>query len=253
MLFLEDCLKVIPRLENESIDCVITSPPYNCNLGHNKYNKNPYSLYNDNKEHHEYIAWLKDIFLSIYSKIKSGGRIIINQGDLKNGAVPTSSDIIQFMSEKYIPTAHIIWNKNQVANRTAWGSFKSPSCVSYPCPFEHILIFAKDNIKLQHSGESDLTKEEFIEWAYSIWSFMPEIKAKEIGHPAPFPKELPYRCVKMNTYIGDTVFDPFMGSGTTGVVCKELGREFIGCEIDKNYFDIAKERIEKSGLKRRLF
>ena len=253
MLFLEDCLKVIPRLEDESIDLTLTSPPYNVNLGDNKYNKNPYSLYNDNKEHHEYIAWLKDIFYSLYSKMKKGSRICINVGDGKNGAVPTSSDIIQFMSEKYIPTAHIIWNKNQVANRTAWGSFKSPSCVSYPCPFEHILIFAKDNIKLQHSGESDLTKEEFIEWAYSIWSFMPETKAKEIGHPAPFPKELPYRCVKMNTYIGDTVFDPFMGSGTTGVVCKELGREFIGCEIDKNYFDIAKERIEKSGLKRRLF
>lgn len=253
MIYLEDCLTVIPKLENESIDACITSPPYNVNLGDNKYNKNPYSLYNDNKEHHEYIIWLKEIFLNLYPKMKKGGRICINIGDGKNGSVPTSSDIIHFMSEKYIPIAHIIWDKNQVANRTAWGSFNSPSCVSYPCPFEHILIFAKDDIKLQHDGESDLYKEEFIEWAYSIWKFMPETKAKEIGHPAPFPIELPKRCIKMNTYIGDTVFDPFMGSGTTGVACKELKRNFIGCEIDENYFKIAEERISHAGMKRRLF
>ena len=253
MIYLEDCLDVIPRLEDGSIDLVCTSPPYNVDLGNNKYNKNPYSLYNDNKEHHEYINWLKGIFFAIYPKLKRGGRVCINVGDGMNGAVATSSDIIQFMSDLYIPTAHIIWDKNQVANRTAWGSFQSPSCPSYPCPFEHILIFAKEDTKLQHSGKSDLTKEEFIQWAYSIWRFTPEIKAKEIGHPAPFPKELPYRCIKMNTYIGDTVFDPFMGSGTTGVVCQELGRNFIGCEIDKNYYDIAEKRIKRASMKQRLF
>lgn len=246
MIYLEDCLEVIPRLEDESVDCVITSPPYNVDLGNNKYNKNPYSLYKDNKEHYEYINWLKNIFFGIYPKLKKGGRVCINIGDGKNGAVPTSSDIVQFMKDLYIPTAHIIWDKNQVANRTAWGSFQSPSCPSYPCPFEHVLIFAKEDIHLQHKGESDLTKDEFIAWAYSIWKFAPETKAKKIGHPAPFPEELPYRLIKMNTYIGDTVFDPFMGSGTTGVACKKSGRNFIGCEIDSEYYSIAQKRISEA-------
>ena len=252
-LYCGDCLEIIPKLTNESIDCVITSPPYNVDLGNNKYNKNPYNLYNDNREHKEYIAWLKQIFFELYPKIKNGGRICINIGDGKNGAIPTHSDIIQFMSEKYIPIANIIWNKNQVANRTAWGSFKSPSCPSYPCPFEHILFFAKENIKLQHEGNSDLSDQEFINWAYSIWNFMPETKAKQIGHPAPFPIELPKRCIKMNSYIGDVILDPFMGSGTTGVACYNTNRHFIGIEKDEKYFKLAKERIDSAMAQLKLF
>ena len=245
-LFNEDCVDVISRMDTDSIDCIVTSPPYNVDLGNNKYNKNPYSLYKDNKEHSSYIAWLQNIFFACYSKLKKGGRVCINIGDGKNGAVPTSSDIIQFMSTLYIPVTHIIWNKNTVSNRAAWGSYLSPSCPSYPCPFEHILIFAKDDIRLQHKGVTDLTKEEFISYAYSIWTFAPEMNMKKIGHPAIFPKELPYRLIKMNTYIGDIVFDPFMGSGTTGVVCKQIDRNFIGAEIDKNYYEIAKERVENA-------
>lgn len=244
-LYNDDCLKVIGELGKDLIDLVVTSPPYNVNLGDNKYNKNSYNLYNDNREHKEYVNWLKTIFSAIYSKLKSGGRVCINIGDGKNGSVPTSSDVIQFMTElNYIPVSHIIWNKNTTSARTAWGSWLSPSCPSYPTPFEHVLIFCKENRKLQHKGGTDLTKEEFVNFATSLWTFAPEGNAKKIGHPAPFPEELPYRCIKMNTYIGDVVFDPFMGSGTTGVVCKKLCRKFIGCEIDKKYFDIAKERID---------
>lgn len=110
-LYNDDCLNVIPVLKNESIDCIITSPPYNVDLGNNKYNKNPYNLYCDNREHKEYIEWLKHIFFKLYPKVKNGGRICINIGDGKNGSIPTSSDIIQFMSEKYIPVTHIIWDK----------------------------------------------------------------------------------------------------------------------------------------------
>ena len=243
----EDCIKTIKRLKDNKIDCVITSPPYNVDLGNNKYNKTPYSLYKDNKEHSEYIEWLRSIFCELQPKIVEGGRVCINIGDGKNGSVPTSSDIIHFMNDlSYILVAHIIWMKNQVGNRTAWGSYMSPSCPSYPCPFEHILIFAKGNKKLQHKGETDLTKEEFSKFAFGLWTFKPETKAKEIGHPAPFPKELPYRLIKMNTYIGDTIYDPFMGSGTTGVVCKELNRNFIGSELDSKYYNIAIERIKNA-------
>lgn len=244
-LYNGDCLNIMKNLKSESIDLVVTSPPYNVDLGNNKYKKVGYSLYKDNKEHEEYILWLKNVFNECYRLLKSGGRICINIGDGKNGKVATHSDIIHFMTQElgYLLITQIIWNKNQVGNRCSWGSFQSPSNPSFPTPFEHILVFSKDQYALKNKGESDLSKEEFIDWSLSLWNFAPETKQKQIGHPAMFPIELPTRCMKMFSYKNSTVLDPFMGAGTTGVACVQNNRNFIGIEIDKNYFDIAKERI----------
>lgn len=242
----KDCVIGIESLKDNSIDLVVTSPPYNVDLGNNKYHKTPYDLYNDNKEHYEYISWLKDIFNRIYKKLKVGGRACINIGDGKNGAIPTSSDIIQFMVQiGYIPMTHIIWDKSQVGNRTAWGSWLSPSSPSFPTPFEHILAFAKETKKIQHKGETDLTRDEFIEWSLALWKFAPENKQKKIGHNAMFPEELPKRCIKMFSYVGDLVLDPFSGAGTTAVVSKKLKRNFIGFEISNDYCNMANERLSK--------
>jgi len=238
---------VIPTLENDSIDLVVTSPPYNVALGDNKFNKNPYDMYNDNKDHWDYIKWLKDnIFGAIYPKLKSGGRVAINIGDGKNGRVPTHVDIIHFMTRelKYLPIATLIWRKSQISNRFSWGSYQSPSCPSFPKPFEYIMIFAKGDIKLQEKGETDLTAREFQKWAFAEWDIAPETKMKKIGHPAMYPVELPYRLIKMLSWKGATVLDPFNGAGTTGVACNELGRKYIGIEMSQKYCDITKHRID---------
>jgi site-specific DNA-methyltransferase (adenine-specific) len=238
-----DCRDGLKQLEN--IDLIVTSPPYNVNLGDNKYNKNPYDLYNDNKEHHEYINWLKEIFMIAYEKLKSGGRVCINIGDGKNGAVPTHSDVIQMMCEiGYVPITNIIWNKNTISNRAAFGSYLSPSCPSFPRGFEFILVFAKENRKLQYKGETDLTKEEFVEWTNGLWSFAPEKKQKLYGHPAMFPEELPKRCIKMFSWTDALIVDIFSGAGTTCKVAKDLGRSYMGFEISKEYVDISNRRIE---------
>ena len=595
------CEKVLLTLEDNSIDLVITSPPYNIDLGNNKYNKNPYDLYNDNKDHQEYIKWLKSIFEIIYSKLKKGGRIAINIGDQKNGGIPVHSDIIQFITKElhYIPMTTIIWNKHHVNFRTSWGcydeqtrvltnnglkyfkdiniendlfatinlktqkleyqkafnyiekkyngkmckvktrtadllvtpnhnmvlsnkknnlykeevinlyskpfripkrhkgfhygknkdffklppveygkrtrkihinknsikidmddwlrflgifftdgnvdysikrgcykvsiyqskekylnqnenlleklpfkfkykkskseyyvcnkqiaeylykfknknnreipdfifdlsleqkeifvqwlfigdghssgnkkisiavssdkfkdsllnillqlnykfsvykqfqkeriykgkliksnrplniinisysnhfyfdhrtskhrknstslvdykgnvycvsvpnetlfverngkftwcgnSFCSPSSPSFPKPFEYILIFAKENKKLQEKGETDLKKEEFKKWAYGLWSIAPEGRMKKIGHPAVFPVELPYRLIKMLSWKESLILDPFSGSGTTGVACVQLNRKYIGIELSEKYCKIAINRLK---------
>jgi DNA modification methylase len=607
--------EVVPTLEDNSIDLLITSPPYNVNLGNNKFNVNPYDLYNDNKEHFEYIAWLKDIFEKLWPKLKKGGRCAINVGDGKNGAVPTHVDIIHFMTRElnYIPMANIIWNKSQIGNRCltggelintidgykniedikigdyvlthkrrykkvthvfknqftgdmykiksyngeeivlteghklltfkfdrrsgkycpkkrvteryswlspeelpeevylaipkyetqyhsspelfnkrlsiitdvpinyydpcffrllgyyigdgsahnstiridfskdqtdyakdiedicikfgwkfhyenrsnvnricissknilpkilkklgghlaknkeihpflfqapfflqtelikglfrtdgsiseseatyvsiskkltyqirdillrlkigssvnarksttsyinkrkincknsysvrvygkhvhnlakiidvnlchskkythskvkvgshyefykvreiikenvkditvynleveednsyvgkvtyhncAWGSFASPSSPSFPKPFEYIMVFAKEDKKLQEKGETDLTNKEFIDWSLSMWNITPETKMKEIGHPAAFPVNLPYRLIKMLSWKNATVLDIFNWSGTTGVACNLLGRKYIGIELSEQYCDITVKRI----------
>lgn len=242
----EDCLIGIPLLDDYSIDLVVTSPPYNVDLGNNEFNKNPYDLYLDNKDHQQYILWLKSIFEKLYPKISIGGRVCINIGDGKNGAIPTSSDIIQFMKElKYIPLTHIIWNKSQVGSRAAWGSFGSASCPCFPTPFEHILVFYKENKKIQRMvGKTDITKQEFIKYSLSLWNFPPETKQKAYGHPAMFPEELPRRCIKMFSFTNSTILDMFNGAGTTAVVCKKLGRNFIGFEISEKYCKISEERLK---------
>jgi len=237
-----EAMKVVP---DGIVDLIVTSPPYNVDLGNNKYNKTPYSLYKDNKEHFEYIAWLKMVFEECYRVLKSGGRVVINIGDGKNGSVPTGSDITQFMKDlNYIPYTHIIWEKSQVGSRTSWGSFNSPSSPSFPTPFEHILVFCKDSKKLLETGKTDLKGDEFIEWSLALWRFAPEIRMKEFGHPAMFPEELPKRCIKMLSYIGAVVMDPFAGAGTTLVVAKALKRNYIGFEISSKYVDIINERLK---------
>jgi DNA modification methylase len=249
-IYNEDCLEGIKKIEDNLIDLVITSPPYNVDLGNNKYHKSPYDLYNDNKDHQDYIKWLKEVFSELFKKQCMGGRCCINIGDGRNGAVPTSSDIIQFMKEiGYIPITHIIWDKSQVGNRTSWGSFLSPSCPSFPTPFEHILIFAKGDRKLQKRGETDLTKEEFIEWSLALWKFAPETKQKVFGHNAMFPEELVKRCIKMFSWKNANICDPFSGAGTTALVCKKLGRNYIGFEISEEYCKIANERLSQLNLK----
>ena len=256
-----DCLELMKELPDESVDAVITSPPYNVDLGNNKFNSCPYDLYNDNKEHKEYIKWLREIFDLLFRKLVKGGRVCINIGDGKNGAVPTQSDIIQTMKEiGYIPLTHIIWDKKNVANRTAWGSFASPSSPSFPTPFEHILIFCKETNKLQKEGTADITNEEFIKWTLAIWEFTGQgkeaYKNGKLGtpllHPAAFPIELPYRLIKLLTYKSDTILDPFMGSGTTGVACVQLNRNFIGYEISPDYFKIAEKRINEAKAQKKL-
>lgn len=247
LIYNNDCLDVIGKLEDNSIDLVVTSPPFNVNLGNNKYNKNPYDLYQDNKEHRDFIGWLESVFSAIYPKLKSSGRIAINIGDRKNGRIATHSDIIHFMTHKigYLMFGQIIWEKGHIGNRTSWGSWCSPSCPSFPTPYEYILIFAKDSLTLSSSGETDLQKQEFIDWSLAIWNIQPETNMKRIGHPAMYPVDLPIRLTKMLSWKNSVVLDPFNGAGSTALACLATNRKYIGIEISKIYCDITRNRINR--------
>lgn len=244
LLYNIDCQKAIPKLPDNFIDLVVTSCPYNIDLGNNKYNKTPYDMYNDNKDHKDFIADIYKTFQLLYPKLKSGGRVCINIGDGQNGRVPTHSDVIQALCRgKYIPLTYAIWNKNQTSNRAAWGSYMSPSCPSFPFNFEYILVFCKDTRKLTYRGETDITKEEFIAWTNPIWSFKPETKTKNMGGVAMFPEELPKRCIKMFSWKHAWVLDPYAGLHTTGLVCKKLERNYIGFELSSAFHERALKRM----------
>lgn len=241
-----DCLQEIPKLDNKSIDLVITSPPYNVSLGDNKYHHLTYDTYADNKPHEEYLNWLCEIFSQIMPKLKIGGRIAINVVDTASGKVPLVSDIQQFMLHKlgYLAMGNIIWNKSQINNFSCWGSFVSPSAPAIRFPFEYVLLFAKESRKLQWKGETDLTKEEFIAYANALWSITPETGSKKkYNHPAAFPVELPLRIMKFLSWRNSLIVDPFCGTGSTGVACKQSERNFIGFDISPEYCATAQERL----------
>jgi site-specific DNA-methyltransferase (adenine-specific) len=162
---------------------------------------------------------------------------------------PTHAHIINFMTSelKYNMLSTIIWNKNNTSSRTTWGSWLSPSSPSFPTPFEYILIFYNEVKKKQIKGKTDLTKKEFIDNSLALWQFAGE-KKKNTNHPAAFPIELPYRCIKQLTWIGDTVLDIFAGAGTTGVAAKQLNRKYILIEKSLDYINLIKKRLEDTQI-----
>lgn len=239
-----DCRKWLIQRDYDSIDLVVTSPPYNVDLGNNKFNRDGYDVHSDCMPHDQYMHWLLSILVQLWYVVKPGGRMALVLGDGKNGKIPTCADVTRGAQKiGWLPMANIAWLKNTRSNGCAWGSWLSPSCPSFPMNRESILVFAKDQYKLAEKGETDLTKEEFLEYARGEWSIAPERRAKEIGHPAPFPEEIPYRLIKMLSWVGATVLDPFMGSGTTGVVAKRLNRSFVGLDISEKYVTLSRERI----------
>jgi len=233
----EDCRVLCKVIEPKTIDLVITSPPYNLDM--------KYDIYKDNNNYMNYLRFLYSCFKEVYTVLKDDGRVCLNIADLKNGSLPLHYDVFNIMRKiGYKCYTTIVWYRQQIGNRISWGSYMSPSCPSFPTPFEYILVFYKNEKKhVGDKGSITVTADEFKTNSISMWDFPPETKAKKLGHPCPFPEELPYRCMQQFSYIDDIVFDPFCGVGTTCIVAKRLGRKYFGCDVSQQYVDLALERI----------
>ncbi len=226
--------------DKEFCDLIITSPPYNVGID---YNSN-----NDELTYEEYLDFTRLWVQNCYDWSKTQARFLLNIPLDKNkgGQKSVGADITRIVQEvgwKYHST--IIWNEGNISRRTAWGSWLSAAAPYVIAPVELILVLYKDEWKKTNgTKKSDISKEQFMEWTNGIWTFNGESK-KKIGHPAPFPKELPLRCIKLFSFEKDVVFDPFTGSGTTLIQASKLNRIGVGLEIDKNYCNLAKNRIMK--------
>lgn len=234
-----DALTALKNIEDNSVDIVLTSPPYNFDMD--------YDTHNDKDESIEYMTTLVNIFDECIRVLKSGGRMIVNIQPNYKEYYPTHHHITSAMIDRgLIWRGEIIWLKNNLKKLTAWGSWKSPSCPYLSYPFEFIEVFSKDTLK--HDGNKDdidITKDEFIEYVNGHWSIAPETRMKKFNHPAMFPEELVRRCIKLFSYKNDLVLDPFNGAGTTTFVAHELERRYIGIDISEEYCKIAEERIKR--------
>jgi site-specific DNA-methyltransferase (adenine-specific) len=224
-------------LPDSSIHLMVTSPPY---VAAKEYDKD-WTL-------SEYRKLLKDVFEETYKKLVPGGRACINIANLgRTPYIPLHAYIIQDMLDiGYLMRGEVIWDKEASAgSSTAWGSWRSAKNPTLRDVHEYIMIFSKETFSRNNNNRPDtISKEEFLEYTKSIWRF-PTESAKRVGHPAPFPVELPYRLIQLYTFRGDVVLDPFAGSGTTCVAAIQTGRHFVGFDIEEKYVKLARTRINK--------
>lgn len=239
-IFNEDILK-IEAIKEDSLDLIITSPPYNVDIH--------YNLSADNLTYDNYLEFTQKWLTKCYNLAKPDGRFCLNIPLDKNkgGQQAVCADVTTIAKKvgwKYQTT--IVWNEGNVSRRTAWGSWMSASAPYVIAPVEVILVLYKDSWrKIGGSRKNDITKQEFMDWTNGIWTFNGQNKKRAGGHPAAFPIELPRRCIKLFSFVGDTVLDPFLGSGSTLIASYLHGRKGIGIDIDKDYCNIAINRLRQ--------
>ncbi|STQ86864.1 site-specific DNA-methyltransferase [Helicobacter muridarum] len=227
--------EAMKELPNNSVHLMITSPPYNVRKD-----------YDDNLSLNEYLNLLRNVFGETHRVLVNGGRACINIANVgRKPYIPLTMYVNQIMLELgFLMRGEIIWNKSASSGVSlAWGSFKSASNPVLRDTHEYILIFSKGDFKRDKNNKQDsISKENFMEWSKSIWSFS-AVSARKIGHPAPFPLELPKRLIEFYSFENDIILDPFMGSGTTALAAIELNRHFIGYEINEEYIKLANSKI----------
>ncbi|MEM4508916.1 MAG: site-specific DNA-methyltransferase [Archaeoglobaceae archaeon] len=245
IVILNDDFLTTALIPSNSVDLIVTSPPYNVDIH--------YDSFKDDIPYENYLEFTEKWLRKALDLIKPDGRMCLNipldksKGREEEGFQSVYADIVEIAKKvgwKYFST--IIWNESNISRRTAWGSWLSASAPYVIAPVEVIVLLYKEKWKKAKQGKSDVSREEFIEWTNGLWSF-PGENRKRIGHPAPFPLELPMRCIKLFSFVGDVVLDPFLGSGTTLIACALTNRIGIGVEIDRKYCEIAKKRLISEG------
>lgn len=240
LAIIQDNILTTAAIGKQSIDLIVTSPPYNVDI--------QYGSHDDELSYADYLAFSEAWLSRCLSFLKDDGRLCLNIPlDKNKGGQQSMGADLTTLAKKVGYQYHttIVWNESNISRRTAWGSWKSASAPYVIAPVELIVVFYKQTWKkTSGSSKSDIERDEFLNWTNGFWSFSGESK-KRIGHPAPFPLELPRRCIKLFSFVGDLVLDPFMGSGSTLIAACLNQRRSVGVDIDSEYCALAKKRLER--------
>jgi len=247
-----DCIEELKKLPENSVDLVVTSPPYNVGIN--------YDCWDDKKPFEEYKKFMRNWLGGVFRVLKDDGRIALNipyEINIKEngGRLLLVSEYWEVMKNIGFKFAGIVDLRESNPHRvklTAWGSWLSPSAPYIYNPKECVIIAYKNQWKKLIKGKSYFNKDnkkEFQELVYGMWDYRAETKGLT---KANFSLDIPMKAIKILTYEENIVLDPFLGSGTTGVACAKLNRDFIGIEISKEYVRIAKARIKPFLEQRKL-
>jgi len=231
-----DCVEVMKEIDSDTVDLIVTSPPYNIGI--------KYDGFEDKKSWADYYDWCHLWLKECLRVLKPDGRMALNHylslGNAKERATPLF-DLNRIALEigfKHHTCA--VWTDITLSNKTAWGSWLSASAPYINAPFEGVLILYKERWKKDKKGISDISKEDFIKLTRGRWDIKTETRGKT---PANFSVDFAEKNIKLLSYVGSLVLDPFSGSGTTAFACIKNGRDFIAIEQSEKYCQIAKERI----------
>jgi site-specific DNA-methyltransferase (adenine-specific) len=222
------------QLPDNCVALVVTSPPYNVGKD-----------YDEDLALNEYLDLLRRVFAETYRVVEPGGRVAVNVANLgRKPYLPLNHLVGVLLTEVgFLLRGEIIWRKAKAAGgSTAWGSWQSAKNPTLRDVHEYVLVASKASFKRERSGEDTITKEDFLEATMSVWDILPE-SARRVGHPAPFPTELPRRLIELYTFAGDVILDPFLGSGSTAIAAVQTGRHYVGYETAAAYVELAERRI----------
>lgn len=230
--------EAMEELPDHCVHLMITSPPYNVK-----------KEYDQDLTLDEYRDLLRRVLQETYRVLVTGGRACVNVANLgRKPYLPLHAFIIEdILNIGFMMRGEIIWNKAASASAsTAWGSWLSAKNPVLRDIHEYILVFSKGSFSRDgKSHESTIEKDDFLELTKSVWTF-PAVSARRIGHPAPFPEELPRRLIELYSFKGDVVLDPFCGSGTTCLAALKTGRKYVGYEIESEYVGLAERRVKEA-------
>jgi len=222
------------EIPDGTVALMVTSPPYNVGKD-----------YDEDLTLDEYLGLLERVFRETYRALEAGGRVAVNVANLgRKPYLPLNHYVADLLTDiGFMLRGEIIWQKARAAGGScAWGSWQSAKNPTLRDVHEYVIVGSKESFRRERAGTDTISRDEFLAATMSLWEMPPE-SARRVGHPAPFPVELPRRLIELYTFAGDLVLDPFMGVASTAIAALETGRSYVGYEISAEYLELAQKRI----------